>query len=116
MQRWCMDWAHEDFKIYSVPGSQNLFNDFHSRRGAPTGCEFYTLQQHAENVESKLAAMHATVEGNPATLPLETMTTKPVATTPEAVGAEAEPRQGGFKHIVVIVDQLTSEDLRSGAY
>ena len=113
MQRWCMDWAHEDFKIYSVPGSQNLFNDFHS---APTGCEFYTLQQHAENVESKLAAMHATVEGNPATLPLETMTTKPVATTPEAVGAEAEPRQGGFKHIVVIVDQLTSEDLRSGAY
>ena len=35
MQRWCLDWAHEDFKIYSVPGSQNLFNDFHSRNGAP---------------------------------------------------------------------------------
>ena len=73
MQRWCLDWAHEDFKVYSVPGSKNIFNDFHSRHGAPNGAQFFTLQQHAENVEQKLAAIHAEVEGNPAAQPLETM-------------------------------------------
>ena len=71
MQRWCLDWAHEDFKIYSVPGDQNLFNEFHTRSGAPEGAEFYTLQQHAEQVEAKLAKMKRSVEGNPASQVLE---------------------------------------------
>ena len=49
-----------------MPGPKNLFNDFHSRNGAPTGAEFYTLQQHAEHVDRKLAQMTREVKGNPA--------------------------------------------------
>lgn len=79
-----MDWAHDDFKeVYLVPGEQNLFNDFHSREWAPTGSEFYTLKQHAENVERKVAAMHATVE---AALPLPGLATKTATTRLSAGG------------------------------
>ena len=70
LNRWCMDWAHEDFKIYSVPGEKNLFNDFHSRGAAPDQPPFYTLQQHARYVEQKLNAMKRSVTGNPASEPL----------------------------------------------
>ena len=54
LNRWCLDWSHEDFKIYTVPGEQNFFNDFHSRGGAPGAAPFYTLEEHARRVEEDL--------------------------------------------------------------
>ena len=35
LNRWCLDLLHEDFVIFSVPGGKNLFNDYHTRGGAP---------------------------------------------------------------------------------
>lgn len=70
LSRWCVDWAHEDFKIYSVPGEKNLFNDFHSHSAALDHPPFDTLQQQAAHVERKLNAMKRTVNGNPPSEPL----------------------------------------------
>lgn len=101
MRRWCLDWAHEDFKIYSVPGSKNLFNDFHSRNGAPMGAEFFTLQQHAEQVDKKLARMRREDKGNPASQLLDdsapsatggnSMPAAPAATDVSTANVEAPP-------------------------
>ena len=57
LNRMCLDWAHENFKIYSVPGVDNTFNDYHTRNGAPNAAPFVTLVQHAEQVELRLAAL-----------------------------------------------------------
>ena len=54
LNRWCLQWAHADFQIYHVPGEMNLFNDFHSRAGAPRAEPLYTLADHARKVEEKL--------------------------------------------------------------
>ena len=63
LNRWCLDWSHEDFSIYTIPGEINLFNDFHSRGGAPGRAPFYTLAEHAQDVESKLQQLREAAEG-----------------------------------------------------
>ena len=57
LNRWCLDLINEDFFIYSVPGEMNLFNDFHTRGGAPGAEHFLTLAEHAASVDAKLAQL-----------------------------------------------------------
>ena len=54
LNHWCQDWEHQNFQIYTVPGEQNLFNDFHSRGGAPDAAPFQTLEQHEQRLQRKL--------------------------------------------------------------
>ena len=35
----------------------NIYNDFHSRGGAPDAQPFYTLNEHEEGLEAKLHAL-----------------------------------------------------------
>ena len=55
---------NEDFTIYTVPGTKNLFNDFHTREGAPGPSHFYSLAEHAADVESKLTLLENSVAVN----------------------------------------------------
>ena len=44
----------------------NLYNDFHSREGAPGAEPFFTLKQHEQRLEAKLQRLEglaATAEG-----------------------------------------------------
>lgn len=43
LNRWCLNWHHEDFLIYTVFGEQNSYNDFNSRDGVPGAAPFFTL-------------------------------------------------------------------------
>ena len=61
LNHWCQDWAHQQFQIYSVPGKQNLFNDFHSREGAPGARPFMTLREHALRLDEKLGELERAV-------------------------------------------------------
>ena len=63
LDRMCLKWAHENFQIYTVPGVQNTFNDFHSRDGAPDGEPFYTLAEHAERILAKEQALEKLANG-----------------------------------------------------
>ena len=40
----------------------NLYSDFHSRGGAPDAQPFYTLQEHQERLEAKLAQLEGESE------------------------------------------------------
>ena len=57
LDRMCLKWTHENFQIYTVPGVQSTFNDFHSRDGAPDDEPFYTLAEHAERILAKEQAL-----------------------------------------------------------
>ena len=63
LNHWCQDWAHEDFQIYIIPGKMNVYNDFHSRGGAPDAKPFYTLKEHEERLEAKLLALEEASKG-----------------------------------------------------
>ena len=60
LNRWCQDWAHQDFQIYTIPGELNLYNDFHSRAGAPEAAPFCTLNEHQERMDRKVRRMEST--------------------------------------------------------
>ena len=62
LNHWCQDWAHENFQIYTIPGKMNLFNDFHSRQGAPEAGPFYTLKEHEIRLEKKLQQLEQQAE------------------------------------------------------
>ena len=62
LNRWCLKWRHADFQMYHVPGVMNLFNDFHTRAGAPGSGPFFTLADHADKLEQKLARLERDVE------------------------------------------------------
>ena len=53
----CQDWAHQNFQIYTLPGEKNLFNDFHSRAGAPKAAPFCTLAEHEQRMRRKLGEL-----------------------------------------------------------
>ena len=57
LDRWCHDWSHEDFQVYTLPGEMNLFNDFHTRDGAPDAAPFLTLAEHEERLARKLGEL-----------------------------------------------------------
>lgn len=57
LNHWCHDWSHEHFQIYTIPGKINLYNDFHSRGGAPDAEPFMTLGEHARRLEEKLGQL-----------------------------------------------------------
>ena len=63
LNHWCQDWAHENFQIYTIPGKMNLYNDFHSREGAPGAEPFFTLKQHEQRLEAKLQRLEKLAAG-----------------------------------------------------
>ena len=64
LNHWCLDRAHEDFQIYTIPGKMNVYNnDFHSRGEAPDAQPFYTLQEHERRLEAKLKTLEKVSEG-----------------------------------------------------
>lgn len=64
LNRECVMLMMENFMIYRVPGVDNLYNDYHTRTGAPNhGTSFITLSDHANALEKKLSNFKIAANG-----------------------------------------------------
>jgi len=99
LRHWCLDWAHENFRIYSMPGEDNLFNDFHTRGGAPRRTPFLSLQEHARRLDERLTALrNPPAAGNPATWDLSHLPCKDQTSadqSPAEAGESGSPGKAG---------------------
>ena len=90
LDRQCLKWRHTDFQMYHVPGVMNLFNDFHSRAGAPNSEPFFTLADHAAKLEEKLATLQEEAGEGQSRAPVKPERSP---STASAAGADAHARE-----------------------